>query len=49
MAALYDPVIGSDYNDIYPLLDIETLAVVVGNIFEGYQVLENPNVYGEGG
>lgn len=28
---------------------VYALAVVVGNIFEGYQVLENPNVYGEGG
>lgn len=40
VAALYDPVTGSDYNDIYPLMDIETLAVVVGNIFEGYEPRE---------
>lgn len=36
VAAAYDAVAGSDHNDIYPLMEIETLALCVGNIYEGY-------------
>lgn len=49
VAALYDPITGSDHHEVYPLMEIETLAVVVGNIFEGYRVLEDQNVYGVSG
>lgn len=37
VAAMYDPITGSDHHEVYPLMDIETLAVVIGNIFEGYE------------
>ena len=36
VAAAYDAVAGSDHNDICPLMNIETLALCVGNIYEGY-------------
>ena len=41
VAAIYDPVTGSDHHEVYPLMDIETLALVVGNVFEGYQIGKN--------
>lgn len=41
VAAIYDPVTGFDHHEVYPLMDIETLALVVGNVFEGYQIGKN--------
>lgn len=41
VAAMYDPVTGSDHHDVYPLMEIEELAVVVGNIYEGCLEMES--------
>lgn len=41
VAAAYNPITGSNHHEVYPLMDIETLAVVVGNIFEGYLEIES--------
>lgn len=43
VAALYDPITGSNHQEVYPLMDIESLALRVGNLYEGYSTEVDEN------